>query len=636
MSSGRAFCIVLSAILSLVPLFPQSAECITVKPAAFDHVQATVPDKVMAGEQFEVFISFFDRYGNLMPEGWKPASSLTLSVSQPATVLPPVLTPENYASGFRFRVSTERIGKLELSLRDSKARKLETWTLTISSGRPAKILVELQDGAEAGEAVLVSFKAVDTHGNVALGYEPEEGAISIEGSAAQASGRLVKSGKGVFEIPVVFREPGRQFVTIKDRRRGLSGISGPINVVSAPLSVFEASVGKKPCFAGEPIEITLRALDRFGNPVIDYARNYKGVRFTSKTADFTPALVPSASFTRGTATVRVKTRKSGKHHLEVSGIQSDVAGRLTVNVDPAEAKKISVKTPESAVAGEPFTIILLAEDEYGNRTNSFPDGSTVTLETSGKGVLKPGTVLNSSFKNGTAKVQALYEVAESFEIRAFIRGEGTAFKPSGDLNRVAAAKSSAQEAREEAVRSRRESRLKDTRVLEIQDEQPRVIEKSEKNIAPAPLQKGASAPGKEKITKPAPERPKIAETPVVQEAKKERVASRKPLRPGILDSVVVHESEKNGVVVFSTNGMTNYNVTTSAKLSRKWIDIEFPDIDPDLPGHLKGGGKIIGEIYVEKPENGKGVRISVEILPVRIGYEVYPEGDSLILKVTDQ
>jgi hypothetical protein len=99
----------------------------------------------------------------------------------------------------------------------------------------------------------------------------------------------------------------------------------------------------------------------------------------------------------------------------------------------------------------------------------------------------------------------------------------------------------------------------------------------------------------------------------------------------------VEEDEARALVTFSTNGMTDYNVTTSAKLSRKWIDIEFTNMEADLPDRIGGGEKIVGEVYVEPSMGeGRGVRISIEILPTRIGYDVYQEGQSLVLKVNKQ
>jgi hypothetical protein len=151
------------------------------------------------------------------------------------------------------------------------------------------------------------------------------------------------------------------------------------------------------------------------------------------------------------------------------------------------------------------------------------------------------------------------------------------------------------------------------------------------------------------MAKPAPQAPEQAPpsrktAPRVSKAetvKPPAAPSRSPgipaLRPGILDGIKVIEEGNKALVTFATNGMTDYNVTTSAKLSRKWIDIDFPDMKVDLPGRIGGGEEIVGEVYVVPSEDGgPGVKVSVEILPTRIGYDVYQEGQSLVLKVSKQ
>ena len=105
---------------------------------------------------------------------------------------------------------------------------------------------------------------------------------------------------------------------------------------------------------------------------------------------------------------------------------------------------------------------------------------------------------------------------------------------------------------------------------------------------------------------------------------------------GVLDAVAVEESGNQAFVSLSTNGLTDYSVMTLTKLSRKWISIELPAVVPDLPVRLDGGKRIIGEVDAEQHPSGKGIRILVEILPVRVVYEIYQEGGSLILKVTGQ
>lgn len=197
---------------------------------------------------------------------------------------------------------------------------------------------------------------------------------------------------------------------------------------------------------------------------------------------------------------------------------------------------------------------------------------------------------------------------------------------------------SAQKARDEAMRARRESRLREKRVSEqiSRPSQPSTQK-------PAPAVKKAPEPVKKKESEPAPApvKPmppvKKAEPVKTPESPAPVVASLKPLRPGILDRIAVVEEESKALITFSTNGMTDYNVTTSAKLSRKWIDIEFPDMAVDLPDRIGGGEKIVGEIYVEPSVgDGRGVRVSIEILPTRIGYDVYQEGQSIVLKVNKQ
>ena len=199
MSLRRTGCLAVLAVVSVLLFTVNNAECITVRPAAFDHLRASVPDEVMAGVEFEVKVTFVDRYGNTMADTWKPETSLTLNVSQPASVQPPILTPENYVPGFTFSVHTEKMGELTLSLRDDKSRVLDQWNLKIKSGRPVKLLVDLPSRAEVGEKVIMSLQAVDAHGNVAYGYAPQVQSIVLEDSGAIVAGRVpagCQTGRG--------------------------------------------------------------------------------------------------------------------------------------------------------------------------------------------------------------------------------------------------------------------------------------------------------------------------------------------------------------------------------------------------------------------------------------------------------
>jgi hypothetical protein len=106
------------------------------------------------------------------------------------------------------------------------------------------------------------------------------------------------------------------------------------------------------------------------------------------------------------------------------------------------------------------------------------------------------------------------------------------------------------------------------------------------------------------------------------------------IRSGMLDDIAVRESADKGVVSFSTNGIVEYEVYISTGSHRKWINIVFPGITTRLPDLLAGGERIIGQIHLEKNKEGKSVKVSVEILPLKTGYGLFHQDDSLILKVT--
>jgi hypothetical protein len=636
MSFRRAGCLAVFAAISVLSFTVNTAQSITIKPAAFDHIVASVPEEVMAGVEFEVAVTFVDRYGNLMAENWKPETSLTLNVSQPASVQPSILTPENYVPGFQYSVRTEKMGELILSLRDDKGKVLDKWNLKIKSGRPVELLVSLPPNAEVGETVNMSIQAVDAHGNIAYGYLPQVQSISLEDSAVSVVGEITSRAGGIFELPIRFRAHGQQSVNLRDKKRGLSGSSAAVKVLPAPLGSFDIKIASGQSVAGSELPLTIRALDPYGNLVTDYGSRYKGVRLYSRDAQAAPDLIAPSAFSNGVARVGIVMRSAGEHTVKVSELQSNISGDFTVLIVPAGVKNLKIHTPDSAMAGEPFEIRITSEDEFGNKTSSIPSGSIVRLNSTGTGILNPNVIMPSAFKDGVAKLKVSYEKAESFEITASLEGSGKTMTVAAPLDKKEKERSTALKAREEAMRARRESRLRDKRISEQTTPSSRLPTQ-----APAPVVKKTPDPVMKKepapAPKPAPAPVKKAAPVKTPESTSPVVASKRPLRPGILDRIAVVEEVSKALITFSTNGMTDYNVTTSAKLSRKWIDIEFPDMTVDLPARIGGGEKIVGEVYVESMVgDGRGVRVSIEILPIRIGYDVYQEGQSIVLKVNKQ
>jgi len=108
-----------------------------------------------------------------------------------------------------------------------------------------------------------------------------------------------------------------------------------------------------------------------------------------------------------------------------------------------------------------------------------------------------------------------------------------------------------------------------------------------------------------------------------------------------LAGIDIKETSEGAVVIFSIDDASkdpsvDYKVTTSVRLSGKWIDLEFPAIRTGMYENVVTGGEILGKILVEETPDGAGTRISIEILPASINYDIRQEDGSLVFSVTTQ
>lgn len=83
------------------------------------------------------------------------------------------------------------------------------------------------------------------------------------------------------------------------------------------------------------------------------------------------------------------------------------------------AHHFSVVTPDTASAGQPFMVEIIAKDEFDTVITDYDErGGDVALITTGSGKISPTLVKASEFKKGKAKVLVRYDKAEDFIIVA--------------------------------------------------------------------------------------------------------------------------------------------------------------------------------------------------------------------------
>ena len=85
-----------------------------------------------------------------------------------------------------------------------------------------------------------------------------------------------------------------------------------------------------------------------------------------------------------------------------------------VIISPAALDYFVLEGPKKAVAGEEFTLIIIAQDAFGNVITDYAlSGKGIEITTDGVGKISPDRVLPAQFKDGRAKIPLTYNKAQN-------------------------------------------------------------------------------------------------------------------------------------------------------------------------------------------------------------------------------
>jgi tetratricopeptide (TPR) repeat protein len=302
-------------------------------------------------------------------------------------------------------------------------------TMIIKAGKADHFLVAAPSQVLAGETFKVRIEARDTHNNLVTDYDKEgwtlnlitDGTGRIKPEIVKATG--FKGGIAQVKFTYTLAEPIT--ITVKDETATRLGTSRRIMVRPGPLHHFIVTTPPR-AVAGEPFSVKIEAQDIYNNTISDYSRIGKGIKITTNSPGIiNPRTVPLSNFEEGVTLVKCIFNKTGTISLRVEEQGGKEYGRSNdMIVAPGRIDHFVVSTPSSAVAGEPFKIKIEARDAYNNLVTDYNRrGRGVRITTNGAGLIKPGVVPASSFREGVAEVFFTYDKAESFTIIAAERTE---------------------------------------------------------------------------------------------------------------------------------------------------------------------------------------------------------------------
>jgi hypothetical protein len=354
------------------------------------------PAGAAAGTAFNLTISAMDRYGNTAT-GYTGTVHFTSADPHRATL------PADYTfrpgdagvAAFPAGAVLYTTGTWDVTATDTSSAVSGSAYVNVVAAPAATFSVMAPAGAVAGTAFDVTVFAVDLYGNVDTNY-----AGTVHFSSADPYGATLppdytfqsnNAGMAIFPAGGTLYTAGTWYVTATDTATHISG-SASVNVLAGQAVAFQMFAPTS-VTSGAPFDITVRAVDRYGN--ID--TNYRGT-VSFRTSDPDPAVVLPSSYIFLDTDAGMVTLSAGAT-LVTTGDQTifaeDLANRLTgsatLAINPAshtQAQAFRTDGPPQALSHDHDNSFELAPDGSGSATILFwiyltsyeGDGTILTVD----------------------------------------------------------------------------------------------------------------------------------------------------------------------------------------------------------------------------------------------------------------
>jgi hypothetical protein len=274
-----------------------------------------------------------------------------------------------------FTVTLKTAGVQSVTAIDTSSSSINgTTAVTVSAASATHFSVTGAGSSIAGNGFMITVMALDAYGNTATGYL---GSIHFTSSDGQGSlpvdYTFTAADQGSHSFSIDLKTAGIQTVTATDTPTGAIRGSVGVNVSPGAATVFNFNVPAT-ATAGQPYNVTLTALDAYGN----VATGYTGTVHFSSTDTIAG---PPANYTftgagpgnsNGTFLFAVTPKLAGLITLVATDtINAAITGQGTVNVSPGAAIAFNFIVPATATAGQPYNVTLTALDAYGNVATGY-------------------------------------------------------------------------------------------------------------------------------------------------------------------------------------------------------------------------------------------------------------------------
>ncbi len=342
-----------------------TSNAITVNPAAATQFVVNTPATVTAGGIFNLTVTAQDTFGNT-------ATAYTGTVG--FTTTDPLAPPPGNATlthGFgTFSAVLEKAGPQTLTATDTTTNSI-TGTSNIITVNPAAAtrltVTGTPSSVTAGTSVTFTVTALDTFGNTATGYSGTVHFTTTDGQAAPPINTTLANGLGTFNVTL--KTASNQTITAADTATAINGTSAAVTVNPGLASHFSYTGPLSTVTAGTAFNLTVTALDSYGNTATGYTGT---VHFTS--TDNKATLPTDSSLIGGMGGFSVVFKTAGSQMVSATDtVTTSINGTTSpIQVSPGQAAIFVVTgTPSAVTAGTNVNFTVTALDTFGNTATGY-------------------------------------------------------------------------------------------------------------------------------------------------------------------------------------------------------------------------------------------------------------------------
>jgi hypothetical protein len=389
-----------------------SSNLIVVRPAAPFRlkIQTQPSATAAAGQPFtaQPVITELDQYGNLETTDSSTVITAALSLGNGPLVGTTTAKLAGGVATFTDLADTA-VGTIELGFSGGRLSVGPSNQIAISPGPATKLSIRTPpySSVVAGNPLTdrIVIDVVDQYGNLETGDNSTQVTVSLASGGGMLAGGptnvTVKGGVASFEK---LEDDTAGVLTLRFTAGNLPPVtSNPTTVSPAPASLLKiVSQPAGGVTAGQAFSLTVNAYDPYGN----LATSFKGpvtVGLASGSgANLSGTLTADAANGVATFTDLIATT-SGPLSLSASSgsLSSPPTSPISVSAGTATQLVVSTPPPEPLTAGQPFTLVVSAEDAFHNVDPSFNGAVTISLPG------EPGFPRTVQAQNGVATFTGL-------------------------------------------------------------------------------------------------------------------------------------------------------------------------------------------------------------------------------------